>query len=465
VVENYLGEAAFRAGIRRYVNEHAYSNATTEDLWTALEQASREQVAPIARSYTDQAGVPLITSDEKCTDGRRNLSLKQERFTIYYPDAPPALWQVPINWGLAGENKPDANLLLRDQSAKISAGKCGGPLKLNVGDVGYYRVQYDAATLAALTQMIEKMQPEDRVNLLADSWALLEAGRLVPADYFRLVSAVSGDRNRAVWREIIAAFTQVDRLELGRAGRVGFRAYARSVLRPAFDRVGWDAAANESEDVTILRSALISALGQLNDPRIAAESRRRFALFLEKPASLDVNLRDALVGVVGRNADQQIYDALGKLARTAGNGRERTRYYSAMARASDPKLIEQTLQLSLTDELAPERASELILIVAMGEHPELALRFANANFKALAAKHGPEFRYFFMSHLMSNFAEPSYAKQLANFAPAQETSGGRIEALRAEARIMEAANFRGHQIPEIDRWIETQQPRLGEASR
>src|SRR5215469_4364410 len=460
VIENYLGETAFRAGIRRYVNEHSYSNATTEDLWTALEKASGEQVAPIARSYTDQAGVPLITSDEKCTDARRNLSLKQERFTIYYPDVPPALWQVPINWGLAGENKPNANLLLRDQSAEISAGKCGGPLKLNVGDVGYYRVQYDAATMAALTQMIEKMQPEDRVNLLADSWALLEAGRLSPADYFRLVTAASGDRNRAVWREVIDALMQVDRLELGRAGRIGFQGYARSVLRPAFDRVGWKAAANEPEDVTILRSALISALGALNDPEIVAESRRRFAVFLENPASLDVNLRDALVGVVGRNADQQIYDALGKLARTAGNGREQMRYYSAMARASNPKLLEQTLQLSLTDELAPERASELILIVAMGEHPELALRFATENFNALAAKHGPDFRYFFMSRLMSNFAEPSYAKQLANFAPAQESSGGRIEAPRAEARTIEAPSFRDRQLPEIDRWIETQQPHL-----
>src|SRR5262249_57850594 len=124
---------------------------------------------------------------------------------------------------------------------------------------------------------------------------------------------------------------------------------ARSVLRAAFDRVvGWDAAANEPEDVTILRSALISALGELNDPQITAESRRRFAVFLENPASLDVNLRDALVGVVGRNADQRIYDALGKLARTAGNGREQTRYYSPMARAAGPKLREQTPQIRLT---------------------------------------------------------------------------------------------------------------------
>src|SRR5262249_21764882 len=50
-------------------------------------------------------------------------------------------------------------------------------------------------------------------------------------------------------------------------------------------------------------------------------------------------------------------------------------------------------------------------------------------------------------------------------APAQETSGGRIEALRAEARIMESASFREHQLPEIDRWIETEHPHLSGGPR
>ena len=66
--------------------------------------------------------------------------------------------------------------MLQDRS-DIAAGRCGEPVKLNLGDVGYYRVEYDAASRAALAKSMALMAPADRVNLLADSWALVEASR------------------------------------------------------------------------------------------------------------------------------------------------------------------------------------------------------------------------------------------------------------------------------------------------
>ncbi|MGO9450667.1 MAG: M1 family metallopeptidase [Candidatus Binataceae bacterium] len=453
LIENYLGEESFRDGIRRYMKEHAYSNATTADLWSALEQASGKPVASIAKPYTEQPGLPLITVNEQCRGDQRHLLLKQERFTIHDPDAHPERWQVPIAWITAGARKSGGVTLLRDESMEIDAGKCGPPAKLNPDDVGYYRVLYDPATQTALTRLIETMPPADRVNLLADNWAMVEAGRLAPPTYFQTVAAVSNDDKRAVWREVIAAFSRIDGLERGLDGRSAFQAYARSILRAAFERLGWDAAPNEPEDNAILRAALISTLGGMNDAAIIAEAKWRFAAFLKNPASLDVNLRDAVVGIAGRNADRQTYDALRKLGRDATSSRDRMRYYAALASASDPQLAEETLHIALTDELDPERSGELILIVGAGEHPELALQFTIANFEALAAKRSPEFRLFFVSSLMANFADRAHAEQLVKFAPVHETAGGRIEAARAEAHILEAADFREHQLRAIDDWI------------
>ena len=453
LVENYLGEESFRDGIRRYMKEHAYSNATTADLWSALEQASSKPVASIAGPYTEQPGLPLITVAEQCRGDQRYLLVKQERFTIHDPDARPERWQVPIAWSTVGAQKSGGATLLRDESMEIAAGKCGPPVKLNPGDVGYYRVSYDPATQAALTRLIETMPPADRVDLLADNWALVEAGRVAPPAYFQIVAAVTGDAKRAVWREVIGAFSRIDRLERGLAGRPAFQAYARSILRLAFERLGWDAALNEPEDNAILRAALISTLGDMNDAAIVAEANRRFAAFVKNPSSLDVNLRDAVVGIVGRNADRQTYDALRKLGRDATSSRDRSRYYAALARASDPQLVEETLHIALTDELPPERSDELILIVGAGQHPELALQFVVANFEALAAKRSPEFRLFFVSSLMSDFVDRAHAEELAKFAPVHETAGGRIEAARAEAHILEAADFRTHQLRAIDEWV------------
>ncbi|MEY2556153.1 MAG: hypothetical protein QOF93_1297 [Verrucomicrobiota bacterium] len=60
MLESFLGEAAFRDGIRRYIAAHKYSNSTTADLWNALSDASGKPVAQIAAAWTEQLGFPIV---------------------------------------------------------------------------------------------------------------------------------------------------------------------------------------------------------------------------------------------------------------------------------------------------------------------------------------------------------------------------------------------------------------------
>jgi aminopeptidase N len=452
-LENYLGAEKFRDGIRRYMAAHAYSNATTADLWLALQQASGKQVASIATPYTEQPGVPLIVSRASCVNDKQRLMLRQERFTRDAANVRAQLWQVPIAFGPPGAKQPTGVVLLQGKTMQIEAGRCGEPIKLNFGDIGYYRVQYDDATEAALAKSIEAMAPADRVNLLADNWALAKGGRITADRYFRLVDAIVDDRNRAVLQQVISTVGRLDDLERGLPGRLAFQAYARSRLRPAFDRLGWNHAAGESEDNTILRSKLIAELGGLNDGVVLAEAKRRFTEFVKDPNSLDVNLRGPVIFLAGRSADRATYDELRALARKATSTEERVRYYTALAAAVNPELAKETLAITLTDEVPPDLANGLMLTVAAGEHPQLALAFVKANFEALAAKRGPTFRAFFMSSLMSTFADRAHAEELVNFAPVHETAGGRIAAARAQEEIIEAADFRVRQLPAVDRWV------------
>jgi aminopeptidase N len=455
-LEDYLGAEKFRDGIRRYMAAHAYGNATTADLWLALQRTSGKEVAAIAIPYTEHPGVPLIVGSASCVNDRQQLTLSQERFFRSATKARVSLWQIPIVYGRPGAKEPSGAVLMQGRTVKLVAGRCGEPIKLNFGDVGYYRTLYDPTTGAALAKAIETMEPADRVNLLADNWALLEAGRITAGNYFTLVDAVVNDRNRAVWEQVIRTVGRLDDLERGLRGRPGFQAYARVRLRPAFDRLGWDRVAGESEDNAILRSRLIAELGGLGDGAMIAEARRRFAAFVKDPKSLDVNLRGPVIFLAGRGADRATYDKLRALGRKATSTELRIRYYIALAAAINPELAKETLAITLTDEIPPDLANGLILTVASGEHPELALGFVKANFEALAAKRGPTFRAFFMSSLMTNFTDPAHAEELAHFAPVHETAGGRIAAARAEEEIMEAADFRARQIPEVDEWVKRQ---------
>ena len=80
--EAYLGAGRFRGGIRRYMQAHAYSNATPADLWNALGAASgkrrREHLDALDHASRISAG--LGDGDVRCVTATRTIALSQKRF-------------------------------------------------------------------------------------------------------------------------------------------------------------------------------------------------------------------------------------------------------------------------------------------------------------------------------------------------------------------------------------------------
>lgn len=451
MLENYLGEEVFRGGIRAYVAAHAYANTTTADLWGALEAASGKPVRDIAVGFTEQGGVPLVVAQAACEGGAQKVTLRQERFAIHDPAPEPRRWKTPVARGGIGGTQ---ETVLLDGTATLDGGRCGDPVKLNLGDVGYYRVQYDAVMGAALTAAADRLAPADRASLLGDTFALVEAGRTAPATFFDLADRLAGDDNRAVLGQIMGPLGRIDHLQWRRPEREAFRAYARTVLRPMFARIGFDAAPAEAADSSLLRPRLIGMLAAFGDGAVIAEAKRRFARFMSDPASLPTALRDSVTEIVGRDADGATYDALIALARKATNTDERVRYYMAAAGARDDELARRTLALTLTDELPTTLTGRVIMAVASsGEHRDLAWDFVKANFAALAARLGPSFQDNFPAGLLSTFSDAAHAQELADFAPAHATAGGRVVAARALERMLTDVDFSARQLPQVDAFV------------
>jgi aminopeptidase N len=453
-LESYLGDDAFRAGIHAYLAAHAYGNATTADLWQALQAGSGKPVADIAGSFTRQPGVPLVLAETRCADERQHLVLKQERLVINDPAPHAERWQIPRAIGPVGAAPPAQTVLLTTATDEIDAGPCGDARQLNLGDAGYFRVQYDAATAAALAQAIDRMPAADRINLLADASALAEAGRAAPGRVLDLIDAVADDESLAVWSEIIRELERLDYVERGRPGRDAVQMRARAWARPAFDRLGWTPIAGEDFDRAILRTRLLRFLGDMGDAEIMDEAKRRFAAFEKDPASLSASLRDVVMHLAGRSANRSVWDRLLALARRTTSTEERVRYYAALAGARDPALAQDALRLVLAENLPPELAARLVFIVAgAGQHPDLAWAFVKENYRALEMQQGPSFPDRFAADLLWSFSDRGHAAELASFAPAHATPAGRIEAARAEEGILLNADFIDHQLPQIESWI------------
>jgi aminopeptidase N len=446
----------FRAGIRKYMADHAYGNTTTADLWRALETASGKPVAAVAAGFTEQAGVPMVIAQAICAGGTQRIALRQERFTLRDPDAAPRQWQVPVAIGPLRALQPVETVVVRAGSAEVAAGPCGEPVKVNHGDIGYFRVEYDAATQASLTKSFPTMAVADRVNFLADTWALVEAGRAPPASYLNLIEEIGNDDSRAIWNQVAGAIGRLDFLQRRRPERPAFQAYARVKLRSIFTRLGWDAQGHENDDQELLRARLIRMLGELGDQQILAEARRRFDAFLQNPDTLRPALRDPVIQLAGATANRATYDKLIALARTTTNASERVRYYGAAAAARDPALAKESLERTLADEMPISLVSSTISAVAWnGEQGDLAWAFLRKHFEVLSAKQGPAFRSTFVSNFMTSFTERTRAAELKNFAPVYATTGGRIMAERAEEMILINADLTATVLPAVDEWIKT----------
>ena len=60
MIESFIGEQAFQEGVHIYLTRHAESNATADDFWHALDEASKRDVYGIANAWIREPGHPLV---------------------------------------------------------------------------------------------------------------------------------------------------------------------------------------------------------------------------------------------------------------------------------------------------------------------------------------------------------------------------------------------------------------------
>lgn len=60
MLHNYIGDEDFRKGMHLYLTRHQYKNTFTEDLWAALEEASKKPVGDVMSTWTKQMGFPVV---------------------------------------------------------------------------------------------------------------------------------------------------------------------------------------------------------------------------------------------------------------------------------------------------------------------------------------------------------------------------------------------------------------------
>jgi aminopeptidase N len=452
MIEDWIGPDVFRTGMRAYMKAHQYSNATSADLWAALSAASGKNVAGVASGFTEQPGIPLVHVTRRCLKGAASVTLTEDRFAIHDPKAKKLDWTIPVSLG--GTTGDTTHTLLTGTPVTLPIAACDAVEKANVGEDGYYRVQYDAASLKPLVAHFADFGPADRANLLGDQFAMFLAGRASLDTYLDMLPALKGERDIAVWQDTLTHLRALDRLTRGSPARAGFRTFARSLLQPEFERLGWDGKPGESFLDSLLRPRVIDALGEFDDPAINAEARKRFDAFVANPASLAPDLREPVLTMIGHHADQATYDKLRKLGEDATGTEEKLRYFGAMAAAEDPKLIAQTMQYATSGQIPNGRVPMIIMIAGRdSDNPDEVWRQLLPHQAEIRKHLTQESQTFLLPAAAFSSSSSAVARALLSDPESHSSIGAKIMAARAADAVNTQAQLQQRAAPALAAWL------------
>ena len=367
MLEQYLGAAKFRDGIRLYLKKHAYANAETTDLWDALEESTRQPVRALMDSWIFQPGYPLVSVERS----GRTLRLSQQIFRYLHDGSDSERrWHVPI-FLRAGTPAGVVNktLLLTEKAQQVEFDAPADWVVVNAGAHGFYRVHYSQELLAALRQgMTTQLTAVERFSLVNDAWAATLAGIVSLTDYLELIDLMTGETDVNVWATMIASFHQLHRI-LDEVQCKKLAGRLSVVLSSALARLGWSVQPGEGELESQLRGDLIGALGTVADDA-AAQDRARllFADYEQNRESVDRNVIPALVAILSHTGGQAEYENFFARFENAQTPQDETRYLFALANFADAGLIDRTLELTINGAVRTQNSPYLMRGALLNKH-------------------------------------------------------------------------------------------------
>lgn len=461
MIEGFLGADAFRTGVRAYLNRYRERNATAGDFWRELSDASGRDVGTIANAWIRQPGHPLVSIETRSEADGLSLQLRQKRFhadPLATAGAPAQYWPIPmvIKYGTGEGAVGEERLVLNGEQAtlRLAGARWFYP---NADGTGFYRFALDDGAFASLVEALAgALNPQERLDLVGNQWALVKAGTVAAGQFFSLLDGFRNETDRAVLSALTERLSWIDTHVLENEARPHFERFVAAFYGPQLEQLGWDAKPSDSADERIRRATVIGALGQLAClPEIGREARARLERYFEEPGSLDPNLASVVAGVAARKGDAELYERyLERKRSAAGDPEEEQRFLFGLTAFEDDALIRRTLDLALTDDVRPQdRAHLLARLLGNSRSRAAAWAFVRDRWGEITGSMDPMLQQNVVRGLSQVTPEP-LAKEVRAFLPAHVSDETRetIKQTLEQLTIDAAACLR--LAPEVSRTLE-----------
>ncbi len=459
MTEAWIGPEKFRRGVIDYVEANAWGNAEAADLWSALSQASGQDVARMLAGFIEQPGVPLLTLE---LEGGTAV-VSQRRFANHGGEVPAAAWTVPVTlrYAAGGEIR-SKTFLLDEPSMRIELDEGVSWIVPNIEASGYFRWQLPKEQLVALAEDAEqRMTPRERIAFLGNARALLNAGAINGGDYLELLAGFAGDSDPEVVSAVVSGIGGVKGAFVPDEQLPAFGRYVRQMLRPALDRFGLERREGEDETVSLFRPRLIGWLGAEG----AVETVRRYAHrlaedYMKDPRSVDPALAGTALYVAGISGDRVLHERYRQHFERAASPVERGRFLGVLGSFPDEQIQDEALRYALNGPIRPTEmfsiAGSLPSTDASGEK---IYRWVTENYETIAAKMPPDFRSFLVN-VGGGCSEERLEQARAFFTdPSRIVDGTEAQLEKLTERVRDCVSLREREGPAVAAYLE----RLGDS--
>ncbi len=383
MVERYLGREAFREGVQLYIRRHRESNSVAADLWNALSEASGQGVESIVRPWLEQDGHPVVSISRKEKDGLGIIDLRQERLLL----APPRRrrtgrqvarprWPVPlvgrIGTGRSGETRLVRHLLTRVNEQIPAHGADLTFIYANANEGAFFRPLHGQSELRDLIDELPSLKPIERQGLVDHQWALVRSGHVPLADLLDLAAALGADRDPDVLAAVSVPLLSLSKRlapDIVPESEPRLRAWVEVYFGGQVDELGWQPAPREDDDTRLRRARILDIVGVIGEASaVLEEASRRCQCYLEDRSTLAPNLADCVVTMATMRGDAQLYERLLAAMQKARTPQEERRFLLALGDFSDPALIERSLELCLSDQVASQDVAFLLMRLFANRH-------------------------------------------------------------------------------------------------
>ncbi len=261
--EAYLGEDAFREGVRTHMRRFPHGSANVHDFMESLAKGSgKPEIVPAFTSFLNQPGVPLVRMKSTCSDRDLIVELSQTPFGAKSA-ADARKWSIPVCMRDVNNARTGTCTMLHDTIARTTLPRaCGAALMPNANGAGYYRFAMPASDWDKLLDGASRLRlsVSERLAMLHSLRAAFRHGEADAKTYLKALKAVGAT---GTWDTVALARAFLNELRgelVSKADLPRFEQSMRGVFAPMLGAIGLEPRKRQTNALNLLRGELAETL-------------------------------------------------------------------------------------------------------------------------------------------------------------------------------------------------------------